>query len=113
MLFMVDLVSAPRHTTADTYLWTGQGEPVMEVNGQPLTTIERREFDLGRIGEVDWAECQPVTLKLKIGVATDLPKYTVWRLSCEEDSLVTVGCIVERGQVEVLEDPVPDITSIW
>jgi hypothetical protein len=117
MLFMADYVSAPHHTTADTYLWAEQGEPVIEVNGRPLTTIEPRELDLGRIGEVDWAECQPATLKLKIGVATILPEYTVWRLSCGEDCLVTVGCIVEREQVdvevEVLGDPVLDLTSIW
>ena len=68
MLFMRDFVSSPRYTTAETYLWAEQGEPVVEVNGRPLKIVEQWELDLGRIGDMDMLSLQPTPMTLRKGV---------------------------------------------
>jgi hypothetical protein len=68
MLFMRDFISAPRYTTAETYLWAEQGEPVVEVNGRPLKVGEQLELDFGRTGEIDMLSLQPTPMPLRKGV---------------------------------------------
>jgi hypothetical protein len=53
--------------------------------------------DINWFVQVDWRGCQATPITLRKGVAMILPKYTVWRLVCGEDSLVTMGSVVERG----------------
>jgi hypothetical protein len=68
MLFMRDFVSAPHYTTAETYFWTEQGEPVVEVNGRPLKIVEQWELDRGRISDMDMLSLQPTPMTLRKGV---------------------------------------------
>jgi hypothetical protein len=100
MLFMKDFISAPRYTMNEAYLLAEQGEPVVVVNGRPLNMVEKWALDDGQLGELDLQALQPTPMTMKKGVTMVLPKYTVYRIVCGEDSLIISGCTVERGVKE-------------
>ncbi|KAI4952925.1 hypothetical protein J4E86_006462 [Alternaria arbusti] len=99
MLLQAQFQSAVRFTTDECYYLLEEGEAVMEVNGRPLTGVEKGLLDV-EPGKVDMSELQPTEIKMHLGVAMRLPPYTVHCLKVKEDSLVTAGCIVPRGREE-------------
>ena len=103
ILLQAQFQSGVRLARCQTYLLAEQGEPVVRVNGRPLTDSERALLDLDDRA-VDLSHTLPVDKQMKKDTEMILPEYTLYCIVAMEDSLVTTGCILPRGRQGTYEE---------
>ncbi|CAE6997086.1 hypothetical protein PTNB73_04276 [Pyrenophora teres f. teres] len=95
ILLQAQFQSHVRLTKFQTYLFAEEGEPIVRVNGRPLTDLERAQLERDPRA-VDLYQTLPVDKQMKKGSEMILPEYTLYCIMAKEDSLVTTGCILPR-----------------
>jgi hypothetical protein len=96
ILFQAQFQSVVRFTIDECYFMAEEGELSVQINGRPLTALERLQLDF-EPEKMDMRNLQPTDVKMQKGVAMRIPRYTVYSFKVVRDSLVTAGCIVRRG----------------
>jgi hypothetical protein len=96
ILFQAQFVSATRFTTEESYFFAEEGEPTVQFNGRPLTEAERMQLH-HEPEKMDMKDFQPTEVKMKRGIVMIIPPYTVYCFLVTDDSLITAGGIVPRG----------------
>ncbi|KAA8626560.1 hypothetical protein PtrSN002B_001348 [Pyrenophora tritici-repentis] len=110
VLLQAQFESHVRVSKYQTYLFAEEGEPIVQVNGRPLTDIERAQLEFNPRA-VDLRKTLPVDKQMKKGVEMILPEYTLYSIMAKEDSLVTTGCILPSKGQGTSEDSSDDVNT--